>query len=745
VIGRRISHYYVIRHLGSGGMGVVYEAQDTRLPRSVAMKILNDEVTRDLDAVRRFKREARLASSLNHPNICTILDVSDNDTPSFIAMELLEGLSLKARLLGGPLRLDEIVAIASQVISALAAAHDQDIMHRDITPANIFVTTNGLVKLLDFGLAKEFSLRGEESQVTDELSSVGTVAGTIHYMSPEQLSAERIVDQRCDLYALGVVLYQMATGARPFDIQPRHALIAAIQGEPHLPLRQLAPHHPVFLEQIVDRLLAKDPADRYQSAAELRGEIDTLARRPSAAFGGTLAAAGRAIAVLPFDLIGPADPVTLSFRDGLAADIAARLSRLEGLSVASRTSTLPSGSRYGFEIGQRPGVDLLLEGTVQRSSCNVRVTATLFDSGRELSVGPSVLVTRPFDDPLATQEAIARDVCDAVARLVPRAAVKQASADPDAYHAYKRGQHLWKTCFEGGWRSAIEHFQHAIARDPAFAPAHVALASAYNFLGFYALIKPSLAFAVAGRAAEQALTIDPALASAFTEVGLARFGGEWDWEGAEQAFRRSLELDSTNPLAHVHYSWLLMLLRRDDAALREAAHAYALAPSSRLVAGARAQTLYLGGRYEEAIALCDESLRADSQYVFSIHVRGLCHLATFNRPAAVADLEHAASLSRRAPFYLGILGRCYGEFGMREEAMALINELRAANQDTYIPPQCYVFIYAGLGERDRALEFQERAYEEGASPFNYLSPCIRALYALSPHHKKRLEQMRLIL
>ena len=197
------------------------------------------------------------------------------------------------------------------------------------------------------------------------------------------------------------------------------------------------------------------------------------------------------------------------------------------------------------------------------------------------------------------------------------------SQEPEAYHAFKRGQHLWKSCFEGGWRPAIEHFQHAIDRDPQFALAHVALASAYNFLGFYSLVKPNLAFAVAGRAAERALAIDPTLGSAFIEVALAKFGGDWDWDGAEQAFRRGLALDPANPLAHVHYSWLLMLLGREDAAFAEAQRGHALAPSSRLVAGARAQTMYIGGRYDEAIELCSECLRFDPSYVFAVHVRGL--------------------------------------------------------------------------------------------------------------------------
>ena len=307
----------------------------------------------------------------------------------------------------------------------------------------------------------------------------------------------------------------------------------------------------------------------------------------------------------------------------------------------------------------------------------------------------------------------------------------------------KRGQHRWRSCFTGGWRPAIEHFEYAIERDPHFAPAHVALAHAYNFLGFYCLTKPALAFNVARRSAERALALDETLGDAHVERALAMLGGEWDWDAAESSFRQALSQEPGSANAHVHYAWLLMLLGREDAALSEAQRGYSLAPASLGVAGAYAETLFLAGRYDGAIEICNECLRFDRDYVFAIHLRGLCYLALSSRDSSVSDLERAATLSGRMPFHLGLLGRCYGQFGLREQALGLISELQAVGEDTYVPPQAYVFIYAGLGERDRALEYQEKAYEDGASPFNYLTPCIRDLYALDPYHKRRLDQMRL--
>jgi eukaryotic-like serine/threonine-protein kinase len=620
-------------------------------------------------------------------------------------------------------------------------------MHRDLTPGNIFLTTGGLVKLLDFGLAKHFASFDDDG-LSDDLTGIGAVAGTVHYMAPERFSETDPVDYRGDLFSFGTVLYQMATGARPFESPSKHDVIALIQEQPHLPIRHLAPQHPVHLERIIDKLLAKHPDDRYQTAWALGADIDLMKRRRTDAPQAATAerdVSRSSIAVLPFEIVGEAASDSEHFRNGLAEDISSRLSGVRDLRVAPRTSTYAAAGESVRDIAKRLQVAMVLEGSVQRTDARVRVIANLVDAEHEQSIRPALRIERHYDDLLTIQDEIAREIVDGLAASFAPASARRYTKDPEAYHAFKRGQHDWKSRFGGGWRSALEHFQQAIERDPQFAIAHVAVANAYNFLGLYSLMKPNLAFAVARQSAERALDIEEALAAAHAELALAKFGGDWDWEGSERGFRRALNLDPANALVHIYYSWLLMLLGREDAAFAEAEAGHTLAPTSRFVRGGQAQTLYLARRYDASIDLCNECLRFDPKYVFALHLRGLCLLAKMRHREAIADLGQAATLAGRAPFYLGLLGLCYGEFGMREEALGLVAELNRQAVETYVPSQCYVFIYAGLGERTKALEYQEEAYVDGASPFNYLNPNVRELYALDPHHQKRLEQMRLIL
>jgi tetratricopeptide (TPR) repeat protein len=740
VIGRQLSHFYIVGLLGSGGMGDVYEAQDMRLPRAIALKVLKPSLVKNLTAVRRFDREARLAASLNHPNICTILDIGEADGLSFIAMELLEGESLKQRLRTGPLPLDQLLTIGSDVARALASAHLADIIHRDITPGNIFLTHSGVTKLLDFGLAKGMAT-DDDATTTDAVTDAGVVPGTVHYLSPEQL-LNGVVDRRADLWALGAVLYQAATGARPFDARSKTEVIAQILSRTPMPPRRLSPQLPPEFEQIVMRLLAHDPNSRYQRATELLKDLETVRGpqqppppAPSAAV------AGVSIAVLPFSILGDTDDALRSFRDGLMSDTAWALQHVPGVRVAPLTSTAAVRDASIRAVGERLHVEQVLEGTIQRAGDRFRVIAGLVAAETEERLRLPVRIDLPAADVLAAQDEAARRIVGAVKSAVTRTAQPDAP-NPEAYVEYQRGLHAQRDLFSGSWNAVIEHANRATEIDPGFAPAHVMLADTYNSLGLLSLMKPHVAFQKARLAAERALAIDGDMASAHAALGIVRFGDDWDWNAAEAHFRRALDIDPELASARVHYSWLLMLLGREAAALAEANRAVSTWRARFVVTGA-AVTYFLAERYDEAIALLDECLDTNPDYLFAVYQRGQCYHMKGMYPTAQAELERAAQIGMRAPFYLALLGKVYGEAGMRDRALAIVRELDELQSRRYVAPHCYVYVYHGLGERERALLHQEDAYRDGGQPLNYLSPFIRNLFSLDPTHRDRLRQMRL--
>lgn len=724
-------------------MGDVYEAQDLRLPRSVALKVLKPALIEDQTAQRRFDREARLAASLNHPNICTILDIGDDDGVSFIAMELLQGESLKQRLRNGPVPLQPLLDIAVDVARALAVAHLADIIHRDITPGNIFITEGGTAKLLDFGLAKTIVVEDDDDgeSMTEGVTDLGVVPGTVHYLSPEQL-LKAPIDRRSDLWALGAVLYHAATGARPFEARTKTEVLAQILSHSPMPPRRIAPALPEEFEQIVMRLLEHEPDGRYQRAADVLKDLETLrGQRQPAAPRQTRRQANMSLAVLPFAIAGDETESARSFRDGLASDIAWALQQVPGLRVASRTTVDSARGLPVQEVGVRAGVEHVLEGSVQLAGAHFRVTAGLLATQTEERLRMPLRIDVPSADLLSAQDEAVRQIVAAVRSTATRSA-HAATASPDAFVEYQRGLHAQRDIFNGTWNRVIEHATRATDIDPSFAPAHAMLADTYNSLGLLSFMKPRVAFQKARLSAERALAIDPDLAAAHAALGLVRFGDDWDWSAAEAHYRRALDIDPDLASARVHYSWLLMLLGRESAALAEAQRAIAAWRTRFVIAGA-AVTYFLADRYDEAIALCDEALDGSADYVFALYQRGQCYHMKGMYPSAHADLERGAELGGRAPFYTALLAKSYGEAGMQDKAMAIVQELDEAQHRRYVAPHCYVYVYHGLGEREKALLHQEDAYRDGGQPLNYLSPFIRNLFSLDPTHRDRLRQMRL--
>lgn len=786
MLGETLGHYRILEKVGAGGMGVVYRAHDERLDRDVALKVLPEERLADEDAMKRIRKEALSLSKLNHPNIAAIYDFDAQDGVDFLVMEFIPGETLAQRLANGSLAEKEVVAQGVQIAAALEEAHEKRVVHRDLKPGNIMVTSGGQAKVLDFGLARLLQAGGDAS-ATETLTDTAGVAGTLPYMAPEQLRGGQ-TDRRADLYALGAVLYEMATGRKAFHEESAPRLIDAILHEPPVPPRYVNPRISAELERIILKCLDKEPENRYQSARELGIDLRRVRtspgppaplRRPSRIrwqaiatltlafllFLATLIAlnvggwrdrlrgAGtvpriKSLAVLPLaNLSG--DPAQEYFADGMTDALITDLGKISALRVISRTSVMQykRGWKPVREIAKDLSLDAVVEGSLLRSEGRVQITARLIQAKTDTQIW-SQSYERDIQDILTLQSEVAQAIADEIrVKLTPEEQVRISTThavSPEAFDAYLKGRHYWEERSEEGLKKSLEYFRQAIERDPTYARAYAGLADSYATLGNNRFLRPNESFPKAKAAALKSLEIDEGLAESHASLAFALWNYDLDWNAVEKEYKRAIQLNPGYPTAYHWYAAYLSGMGRHAEAIAAIKKARELDPLSPRINANVGLVLYFAREYDHAIEELQKALEMDPTSGAAYFYLGMARLQKGEHQQAIAALERSRQFFDGLPELVLELAYTNAVAGKRNEARGMLSRLMREQNPGYIPALWVARLYAALGEKGEAFQWLQRAYEERSPqlPFLKVDPRLDTLRS-DPRFQDLLRRIKL--
>lgn len=745
--------YRIVEEIGRGGMGVVYKAEDIKLQRPVALKFLPHQWVSDSGARERFIQEARAASALDHPNICNIYEIGEaEDCQMYIAMAFYEGESLREKIKRGPLPAEEALGIVIQAATGMAKAHHKGIVHRDIKPANMLVTADGVVKIVDFGLAK---LAGQV-----KLTREGTTVGTVAYMSPEQAKGET-VDQRTDIWSLGVVLYEMLSEVLPFKGDYEQTLIHSILNHEPERLAKLRKDLPTGLENIIFKALSKKPSDRYQSMDELLVDLQAVAEGLKPVQAASMIFRGRvlgfkkvhaypaiagililaivawllifpkrgqafdSIAVLPIENL-TGDPGKEYFVDGATDELIGQLAQIGSLRVISRTSVMKyKGLKKPVpEIARELKVKAVVEGTVHRVGDRVRIRVELINALPEERNLWTETYDRAMTDVLVMYSEMARAIAGRMqVKLAPQEETRLAGArqvNPEAYEAYLQGQFHWYKLTRPDLDSALQYFESALAKDPNYAQAYVGIASVWIGRQQQGFIPRSEAAPKAKAAAAKALELDGLLAEVHNTLAGIKTWTDWDWEGGEAEYRRAIKLNPNLPDPRAALSHLLNILKRPEEAMTQIQRALELDPLNALFRGHYAMDLMYARRYDDAIAVIHDTLKTSPNDLIALStLRSAYHMKKMY-PEAL-DAWKASYAARGDQAAEEALARGFREGGYPKALQRAAETLAARSRTAYVPAWQIGTLYTRAGKKDEALEWLEKAYQAHDPNMPYIS------------------------